>query len=195
MMRGALLGNTLRAGLCRRYGETKRDYANFRNCRQDASHGGVSYRRLEATGSGRVTPMCAVHTSFLLTLLTMSNTMGFAKKRVISKTAVPTIFPSKLALSQCSLSQSLDAEARLSWAGQRTVHASAVATLSKQVFVNKNTGVSLIWITTLDTYVICLTVRHDAQVYEIIRIDVSTKGMLQTRVGAIHRWAPRRLSE
>ena len=60
---------------------------------QDASYDGVSYRRLEATGSGRVTPMCAVHTSFLLTLLTMSNTMGFAKKRVISKTAVPTTFP------------------------------------------------------------------------------------------------------
>ena len=81
------------------------------------------------TGSGRVTPMCAVHTSFLLTLLTMSNTMGFAKKRVISKTAVPNIFPSKLALSQRSLSQLLDAEARPSWAGQRTAHASAVATL------------------------------------------------------------------
>ena len=62
---------------------------------QDASYDGVSYIRLEATGSGRVTPMCAVHTSFLLTLLTMSNTntMGFAKKRVISKTAVPATFP------------------------------------------------------------------------------------------------------
>ena len=60
---------------------------------QDASYGGVSYRRLEATGSGRVTSMCAVHT-------------------------------------------------------------------------------------------------HDAHVYETIRNDVSTKGKLQTRVGAIHRWAP-----
>ena len=41
--------------------------------------GGVLYRdrRLEATESGRVTPMWAVHTSFPLTLLTMSNTMGF----------------------------------------------------------------------------------------------------------------------
>ena len=38
--------------------------------------GGVLYRRLEATESGRVTPMCAVHTLFLLTLLTLSNTMG-----------------------------------------------------------------------------------------------------------------------
>ena len=37
----------------------------------------VSYRRLKATESGRVTPMCAVHASFLLTLLTMSNTIGF----------------------------------------------------------------------------------------------------------------------
>ena len=107
-----------------------------KECGQDASYAGVSYRRLEATGSGRVTPMCAVHTSFLLTLLTMSNTMSFAKKRVISKTAVPTIFPSKLALSKRSLSQSLDAEARPSRAGQRTAHAAAVATLSKQVFVN-----------------------------------------------------------
>ena len=33
--------------------------------------------RLKATESGRVTPICAVHASFLLTLLTMSNTMGF----------------------------------------------------------------------------------------------------------------------
>ena len=47
--------------------------------------------------------VCSSHTSFLLTLLTMSNTMGFEKKRVISKTAVPTSFPSKLALSQRSL--------------------------------------------------------------------------------------------
>ena len=64
-------------------------------------------------GSRRVTPMCAVHNSFLLTLLTMSNTIGFAKKRVISKTAVPTMFPSKRAVSQRSLSQPLDAEGRL----------------------------------------------------------------------------------
>ena len=64
-------------------------------------------------GSRRVTPMCAVHTSFLLTLLTMSNTIGFAKKRVINKTAVPTMFPSKRAVSQRSLSQPLDAEGRL----------------------------------------------------------------------------------
>ena len=113
-------------------------YVNFRNSGQDASYGGVSHRdrRLEATGSGRVTPMYAVHTSFLLTLLTMSKTMGFAKKRVISKTAVPTIFPSKLALSQRSLSQSLDAEARPSCGQQRTAQASAVAMLSKQFFVN-----------------------------------------------------------
>ena len=86
-------------------------------------------------GSRRVTPMCAVHTSFLLTLLTMSNTIGFAKKRVINKTAVPTMFPSKRAVSQRSLSQPLDAEGRLgprpsSRAGQRMAHA------SKQVFVN-----------------------------------------------------------
>ena len=42
--------------------------------RQDASYGGAfrigDSKRL---GSRRVTPMCAVHTSFLLTLLTMSN--------------------------------------------------------------------------------------------------------------------------
>ena len=43
--------------------------------------------------------------------------------------------------------------------------------------------------------VICQTVRHDAQVYETVRNDVSTKGKLQTLVGSIHRWAPRRLSE
>ena len=54
--------------------------------RQDASCGGAfridDSKRL---GSRRVTPMCAVHTSFLMTLLTMSNTIGFAKKRVISQ--------------------------------------------------------------------------------------------------------------
>ena len=66
-------------------------------------------RRLEATGSGRVTPMCAVHTSFLLTLLTMSDTMGFAKTRIISMTAAPIIIPLKFELSQRSLNQSLDA--------------------------------------------------------------------------------------
>ena len=70
----------------------------------------------------------SVHTSFLLTLLTMSNTMGFAKKRVISRTVVPIFFnQNSLALSQRSLSQSLDAETRPRWAGQRTVHAAAVA--------------------------------------------------------------------
>ena len=83
--------------------------------RQDASCGGAfridDSKRL---GSRRVTPMCAVHTSFLLTLLTMSNTVGFAKKRVINKTAVLTMFPSKCAVSQRSLlSQPLDAEGRL----------------------------------------------------------------------------------
>ena len=82
--------------------------------RQDASCGGAfridDSKRL---GSRRVTPMCAVHTSFLLTLLTMSNTIGFAKKRVFNKTAVPTMFPSKRAVSQRSLSQPLDAEGRL----------------------------------------------------------------------------------
>ena len=82
--------------------------------RQDASCGGAfridDSKRL---GSRRVTPMCAVHTLFLLTLLTMSNTIGFAKKRVINKTAVPTMSPSKRAVSQRSLSQPLDAEDRL----------------------------------------------------------------------------------
>ena len=79
--------------------------------RQDASCGGAfridDSKRL---GSRRVTPMCAVHTLFLLTLLTMSNTIGFAKKRFINKTAVPTMSPSKRAVSQRSLSQPLDAE-------------------------------------------------------------------------------------
>ena len=86
--------------------------------RQDASCGGAfridDSKRL---GSRRVTPMCAVHTLFLLTLLmtllTMSNTIGFAKKRVINKTAVSTMSPSKRAVSQRSLSQPLDAEGRL----------------------------------------------------------------------------------
>ena len=59
------------------------------------------------TGSGRVSPMCAVHTSFLLTLLTMSNTMGFAKKQVFSKTAVPIFFQSKLARVVATLTQSI----------------------------------------------------------------------------------------
>ena len=76
--------------------------------RQDASCGGAfridDSKRL---GSRRVTPMCAVHTLFLLTLLPMSNTIGFAKKRVINMS------PSKRAVSQRSLSQPLDADGRL----------------------------------------------------------------------------------
>ena len=52
--------------------------ADFRKSGRDASYaGGVSYRRLKATESGGVIPMCAVRASFLVTLLTMSNTMGF----------------------------------------------------------------------------------------------------------------------
>ena len=59
-------------------------------------------------------------------------------------------------------------------AGQRTAHA------SKQVFVNKNTGASLIWITTLNTYVICQTVRHDAHVYETSETMCGQSGKSQT---------------
>ena len=124
----------VRAGLCRRFGETKRDPARISE-RVGKTPVMVAVRIDDSkllTGSGCVSPMCAVHTSFPLTLLTMSNTMGFAKKRVFSKTAVPIFFnQNSLALSQRSLSQSLDAEAKPSWAGQRTTHAS-----SKQVFVN-----------------------------------------------------------
>ena len=89
----------VRAGLCRRFGETKRDPAQISE-RAGNTPVMVAFRIDDSkplTGSGRVSPMCAVHTSFLLTLLTMSNTMGFAKKRVISKTAVPIFFRSKLA--------------------------------------------------------------------------------------------------
>ena len=124
----------VRAGLCRRFGETKRDPARISE-RAGKTPVMAAFRIDDSkplTGSGRVSPMCAVHTSFLLTLLTMSNTMGFAKKRVFSKTAVPNFFnQNSLALSQRSLSQSLDAEAKPSWAGQRTTHAS-----NKQGFVN-----------------------------------------------------------
>ena len=50
----------------------------------------------------------------------------------------------------------------------------------KQVFVNSNTGVSLIWITTLNTYVICQTVRHDAHVYETSETMCGQSGKSQT---------------
>ena len=124
----------MHAGLCRRFGETKRDPARISE-RAGKTPVMAAFRIDDSkplTVSGRVSPMCAVHTSFLLTLLTMSNTMGFAKKRVFNKTAVPIFFnQNSLALSQRSLSQSLDAEAKPSWAGQRTTHAS-----SKQVFIN-----------------------------------------------------------
>ena len=65
-----------RAGLHRLYGETKRNPARISETagKMQLSYGGVSSRRCEATGSRRITPMCAVNTSFLLTLLTMSNT-------------------------------------------------------------------------------------------------------------------------
>ena len=45
--------------------ETLREFPKA--SRQEASYGGVSNRQLEATGCRCVTPMCAVHTSFLLT--------------------------------------------------------------------------------------------------------------------------------
>ena len=84
-----------RAKLRRRYGETKRTLQEFAKTELDAAYGGVSYRRREAIGSRRVTPMCAVKT--LMTLLTMSNTRWATQRNEkISKTAVPTIFPSKL---------------------------------------------------------------------------------------------------
>ena len=53
-----------RAGLHRRYGETKRDPARIS---ERAGETPVmpaafrTYRRLKATESGRVTPICAVH--------------------------------------------------------------------------------------------------------------------------------------
>ena len=91
----------VRAGLCRRFGETKRDPARISETAGKTPV--MATFRIDdlkpLTGSGRVSPMCAVHTSFLLTLLTMSNTMGFAKKRVFSKTAVPICFQSKFAHS------------------------------------------------------------------------------------------------
>ena len=89
----------VRAGLCRRFGETKRDPVRISETAGKTPV--MAPFRIDdskpLTGSGRVSPMCAVHTSFILTLLTMSNTMGFAKKRVFSKTAVPICFQSKLA--------------------------------------------------------------------------------------------------
>ena len=149
--------------------------------RQDASCGGAfridDSKRL---GSRRVTPMCAVHISFLLTLLTMSNTIGFAKKRVINKTACCPNHVSIKTRGFATLTQSAAGRrgpARpSSRAGQRTAHA------SKQVFGNKNTGASaLIWITTLNTYVICQTVRHDAHVYETSETMYGQSGKSQTR--------------
>ena len=87
----------MRAGLCRRFGETKRDLARISETAGKTPV--MAAFRIDdskpLTGSGRVSHMCAVHTSFLLTLLTISNTMGFAKKRVF--TAVPIFFQSKLA--------------------------------------------------------------------------------------------------
>ena len=97
------------AGLCRRFGETKRDPARISE-RVGKTPVMAAFRIDDSkplTGSGRVSPMCAVHTSFLLTLLTMSNTMGFAKKRVFSKTAVPIFFQSKLARVVATLTQSI----------------------------------------------------------------------------------------
>ena len=110
--------------------------------------------------SRRVTPMCAVHTSFLLTLLTMLNTIGFAKKRVISKTAVPTVFHKNARFRNAhSVSRWTPRPARpSSRAGQRTAHA------SKQVFVNENTGVSLV-----DHHVICQTVTELGMMHRFMK--------------------------
>ena len=65
----------VRAGLCRRFGETKRDPARISETAGKLAV--MAAFRIDdskpLTGSGCVSPMCAVHTSFLLTLLTMSN--------------------------------------------------------------------------------------------------------------------------
>ena len=95
----------------------------------------AAFRRLKATESGRVTPMCAVHASFILTLLTMSNTMGFKESsRQQDCCYVPTIFPSKHTLYNAhSVSVwTLPAELGSEW---RTPQMSQTRP-SKQVFVN-----------------------------------------------------------
>ena len=71
------------------------------------------YRRLEATGlPTRHSHVCSPH----FVSLDFVNDVEYywlRKERVINKTAVPTMFPSKCAISQRSLSQPLDAEGRL----------------------------------------------------------------------------------
>ena len=53
---------------------------------QDAAYCSVSSRRREATGSQRVTPMCAVSTSFLLTSLTiMASQRNESSARLLSQ--------------------------------------------------------------------------------------------------------------
>ena len=100
---------------------------DFRKSGRDAYAGGVSYRRLKATESGRVTPICAGHALFLLTLLTMSNTMGF--KETSRQQDCCTSQPFSHQNTRCTtLTQSVAGRSGLaSRAGQRMAHAAAVA--------------------------------------------------------------------
>ena len=103
------------AGLRRRYGETKLNPARISErleSGQDAAYGGVSSRRREATGSRRVTPSCAVNTSFLATSLMMSNTRWATQRNESSARLLSQPFP----LQKCLIrnAQSTDSEATAS---------------------------------------------------------------------------------
>ena len=109
------------------YGETKRDPARISERAGETLMPAAFRRRLKATESGRVTPICAGHASFLLTLLTMSNTMGF--KETSRQQNCCTSQPFSHQNTRCTtLTQSVAGRSGLaSRAGQRMAHAAAVA--------------------------------------------------------------------
>ena len=110
-----------RAGLHRLYGETKRNPARISERRS------LSWRRFVQTTRSHWEPthrshVCSQHFVSLDFVNDVEYQKGYAKKRVISKTAVPTIFPSKLSVSQRSgPPQSADSEATYGYRSVRVL--------------------------------------------------------------------------
>ncbi len=94
-----------RAGLNRLYGETKRNPARISETAGKTQLIMAAFRPDDAKplGAGASLPCVRQHFVSLDFVNDVEYQKGYAKKRVISTTAVPTIFPSKLSDSRRSV--------------------------------------------------------------------------------------------
>ena len=100
----------MRAGLCRRFGETKRDPARISETagKTPVSYGGVSYRRLEATDWERTrqSHVCSPH-FVSLDFINDVEYYGLRKETSLQQDCCPNFFQSKLARVVVTLTQSI----------------------------------------------------------------------------------------